>query len=134
MALNAKTAVLVRNRALDGLTTELGASPLMRWYDGTQPTDADTAIAAQVKGAELPMSATPFPAAANGTMNANAITSASASASINPATWFTLCTAAGVRKHDGSIGTSGCNLNLNSTNIGSGATCACSSCQIQMAA
>lgn len=134
MALNPKTAVAVRNRALDGLTTELGASPVMRWYDGTQPTDADTALGSQVAAVTLPMSGTPFPAASAGSMTANAITSAAAGTSINPMTWFSLLTAAFVRKHDGSAATSGANLNVNSTNIGSGATCGCSSLVISMAA
>ena len=133
MALTPKTAVLVRNGALDFLTSQLGASAVMRWYDGTQPTDADTALGAQVLLATLPCSATFAPAASAGSLTVNAITSASAVAS-STASWGAFLTSGFVRKQDFSIGTSGANLNLNSVTIGSGATCACSSFTISMAA
>ena len=67
--------------AVDAVTA-LANSGKLRIYDGSQPTDANTAVGAQVKLAELTLNATAFAAsAASGsagskvvTANANAIT------------------------------------------------------------
>lgn len=133
MALNPKTSVAARNLALDAAINSVGASGLMRWYDGTQPADADTAITSQVKLAELPLSATGFSAASAGSKAANAITSAAALAT-STATWGTICTSGGTRVMDYSIGTSGANLNLNAVAIVTSATCSCSSFTVTQAA
>lgn len=133
MALNSKTAALVRNGALDFLTSHIGSNPVMRWYDSTQPTDADTALGAQVLLVTLPGSATLAGAASAGSMTCNAFTSANAVAS-GTASWGSLLTSGFTRKVDFSIGTSAANLNLNSTTIGSGAACSVSSFTISMAA
>lgn len=134
MALNPKTAVLARNAALDGFTSHVGASPVIRWYDGTQPTDADTALGSQVLIVTLPCSATMAPAASGGVLTLNAITGANAVATGNPTTWGSLLTSGFVRKLDFSIGASGANLNLNSVTVGSGAACSMSAATITMAA
>lgn len=134
MALNPKTAVLARNAALDAFVSHVGASAVIRWYDGTQPTDADTAIGAQVLIVTLACSATMAPAASGGTLTLNAITGANAVATGNPTTWGSILTSGFTRKLDFSIGTSGANLNLNSVTVGSGAACAMSSATISMAA
>lgn len=134
MALNPKTAALARNAALDAITTHLGTTAVMRWYDGTQPTDADTAIVAQNLIVTLTLSNPIAPAASAGQLTLSTITGANAVATGNPTTWMSLATGAYVRKLDGSIGTSGCNLNLNSVTVGSGAACSCSSFTITMAA
>lgn len=133
MSLNPKTAALVRNGALDFLTSHIGASPVMRWYDGTQPTDADTALGSQVLLATLPGSSALAAAASAGSMACNAFTSAAAVAA-GTVTWGSLLTSGFVRKLDFSIGTATSNLIVNSATIGSGATCACSSFTISMAA
>jgi len=133
MALNPKTAALARNAALDAITTHMGASGSMRWYDGTQPTNADTALGSQVLIVTLPLSNPIAPAASNGVLTLSAITGANAVATGNPVTWFSLL-AGTTRKIDGTIGTSGCDLNVNSVTVGSGAACSCSSLTISMAA
>ena len=134
MALNPKLAVGVRNGSLDLLTTAVGTSGLMRWYDGTQPTDADTALGAQVAGVELACSSTFAASASGGSMTVNAITGANASATLNPCTWHSFLTSAGVRKFDGSCGTATANLILSSVTIGSGSPCTCTSYTFTMAA
>jgi hypothetical protein len=134
MALNPKTCVAVRNAALNALTTEVGASGKMIWYDGTQPTDPDTALGSNNVIVTLTCSATFAAGASAGSMTVNSITGANASATGNPTTWYSFTTSASVRKHDGSIGTSGANLNLNSVTVGSGSACACSSFTLTMAA
>lgn len=131
MALSPRTCVAFRNLALDVFDT-LGAGALLRVYDGAQPTDSDTALGAQVKLAELPLSATPFAAAAAGSKAANAVTSATILAT-STATWATLTTSAGVRKQDFSVGTSGANLNFNAVAFVIGATCTVSSLTETMA-
>ncbi len=126
MALTPRLCVASRNLSLNAALDTPLASGSMRWYDGTQPTDSDTALGAQVLLATLPLSATAFAAASSGSKAANSITSASAVAT-STATWGSLVTSGNVRTHDFSIGTSGANLNLNSVAISSGATCSCSS-------
>ena len=132
MALNPKTSLASRALALNAALDVLN-SGFRRIYDGTQPVDCDTALGAQVKLAELPLSATAFAAASAGSKTANAIAPATALAT-STATWATLVTSGGTRVMDMSVGTSGANLNLNSVAISSGAAVAVSSLVISMGA
>ena len=133
MALNPKLSVLGRNRALNGAVDTVLDSGFLRIYDGTQPTDADTAIGAQVMLAELTLAATAFAAASSASKAAGAIGSIAAAAT-GTASWGSFVTSAGTRVLDFSVGTSGANLNLNSVAISSGATVACSGFTLTMAA
>lgn len=121
MALNPKTAVASRDLALNAAFDVLNAGKL-RIYDGTQPTDADTALGAQVLLADLALNATAFAAASAGSKVANAITSDASADATGTATWGTLTTGANVRKMDWSVGTSGANFNMNSVAISAGAS------------
>jgi len=139
MALNPKTAAARRNAALDTIFDTLN-SGTMRVADGTQPTDADTALGAQVDLADLTFGSTAFAAASAGSKSANAITQDSAANASSTATWVTL-QATGVafsgsnaRVIDMSAGTSGANINFNSVAISSGAAVSCSSFSATMAA
>lgn len=107
----------------------------LRLYTGSQPTDANTAIGAQSLASTLRFNATAFPASvASGsagskvvTATANSITSDS-SATGGTVTWFRVLKSDGSTVvFDGSVGTSGCDLNLNSTVISAGATVAVTS-------
>lgn len=125
MALNPKLSTVGANAAADATCALLNGGDLLI-YDGTQPADANTAVTTQTLLATLTWNATAFAGASGGAAVANAITSATAVAS-STATWFR------ARKSDhstvvfdGSIGTSGANLNLNSVVISSGATVAVS--------
>lgn len=121
MSLNPKLAVARRNEALDALLNNAN-SGFLRIYDGAQPTDADTAIGAQALLAELTMNATAFAAASGGAASANAITQDASANASGTATWFRLVESGGSNVvMDGSVGTSGANLNLNSVAISSGA-------------
>jgi hypothetical protein len=134
MALNPKLAVARRNAALDAaLDTVLDAGSL-RIYDGTQPTDADTALGAQVLLAQLTLNATAFAAASGGSKAANAITTDSSANATGTATWGSFVTSGAVRLFDFSVGTSGANLNLNSVAISSGAAVSVSAFTVTMAA
>jgi hypothetical protein len=81
-------------------------------YDGTQPTNADTAIGTQVKGVRVAFGATAFGAPANGVLTANAITGAAAIAGITP-TWGRVYKSDGTTVvMDVSAGASGCNITV----------------------
>lgn len=120
MALNPHLKLAARNRMLDQLNTDIGVSGLLRIYDGVQPVDADTALGAQNKLAELALSATAFAAAGAGSIVAAAIVAANALLS-GTATWASFTTAAGVRVLDVSVGTSGADINLNAVAFAAGA-------------
>lgn len=127
MANNPKLSNLGASTAADA-TCALANSGKLRIYSGTQPTDADTAIGAQVLLAELTLNATAFGAASNGVATANAITSDSAADATGTAAWFRVLKSDGTTKlWDGTVGTSGCDLNLNSVAIQSGAQVSVSS-------
>jgi len=121
MALNTRLSVAARNAAIDAMVGTIGTSGFLDIYDGTQPTDPDTALGAQVKLAHLALSATAFGSASSGSATANSITADSSADATGTATWGTLTTSAGVRKFDFSVGTSGANINFNSVSIVSGA-------------
>lgn len=125
MALNTSLAVAQRNRALDAIAVRLN-NGYMRIYDGTRATNADTAIGAQVKLSELRFGATAFPAASGGSAAANAITSDTNAPATGTATWARFLESDGTTVvMDVEVGTSGANLNLNTTSIVAGATVSC---------
>lgn len=133
MALNPKTAVARRNAAIDNVCGNLN-SGFLRIYDGTQATDADTALGAQVLLAELTFGGTAFGAAVAGSASANAITSDTSANATGTATWFRCLKSDGTTVvFDGSVGTATANLILNSVAISSGATVACSAFSVTMA-
>lgn len=136
MALNPKTSVASRNLALNAAFDVLN-SGFLDIYDGTQPTDADTALGAQVKLAHLTLAGTAFSAASSGSKAAGAIGSDSSADATGTATWASLVKSGGTRGDavmDMSVGTSGANLNLNSVAISAGAQVSVSSLTITQAA
>ncbi len=133
MALNARTRVASRDAALDAAFPSALNSGFLRIYDGTQPTNADTALGAQVLLAELTLNATAFAAASSGSKAANAITDDSSANATGTATWGSIVTSGGTRYMDFEVGTSGANLNLNSVSIVAGARVSVSSFTITQA-
>lgn len=126
MALNPFYSDAVVEAAANAKTAYVNGGFLMI-YSGSQPADANQAVTGTLL-AKLPLSATAFAAAtASGaagsrvvTAVANAITSASALAS-GTAGYHVFMKSDGVSVGwMGSVGTSGCDLNLNSTTITSG--------------
>lgn len=127
MANNFKRSNAAASKEADQVCGELN-SGYLRIYDGTQPTNADTAIGAQVLLAELRFGATAFAAASNGVAAANAITADSSANATGTASWFRALKSDGTTViFDGSVGTSGCDLNLNTVSIVSAAEVAVSS-------
>jgi len=89
-------------------------------YDGVQPSSGGGALSSNNLLATLVLGSPAFPAASGGVLTANAIASATA-VYTSTATWFRLYQSDGATPIcDGSVGTSGCDMNLNSTAIVSG--------------
>lgn len=112
MALNTQLPNIVVNAQADAYTALL-ANGYCRIYSGTQPATGDTALSGNTLLAELRFGATAAPAAVAGVITFNAITQdASADASGTP-TFYRLFKSDGTSAAgDGTVGTSGCNLNL----------------------
>lgn len=120
MALGMSTTL--RNARLDAITTAVGNAGKLQVYDGTRPATGGTAT---TKLAEFTLG-TPFSgAAAAGALSPSLPSSVTALAS-STATWFRVTTSGGTFVFDGSAGTSGTDLILNSAAISSGATVAIS--------
>lgn len=131
MANNLKYATNLRNAMLDAITTFAGGSALLRIYSGTQAATPATAIGAQVLLAELTCNATFAPGASGGVLTLNSVTSDASANATGTATWFRLVQSDGTTVvMDGTVGTSGCDLNINSTAISSGAEVAVTSATI----
>ena len=112
MTLNTQLANATVNGQADNLSARLN-SGYLRIYNGTQPATADTSIGAQVLLAELTFSATAAPAAVNGLITFNALTADSSANATGTPTWFRAVQSNGTTVvMDGSVGASGCNLNL----------------------
>lgn len=104
-------------------------SGTIKIYDGTQAADANTAVGAQVLLATLTFGATAFGASAaagttpnrKATATANAITGDTSADATGTATWFRILKSDGTSVvMDGSVGTSGCDLNLATTSLVAG--------------
>ena len=113
-----------RNNMLDEITADIGASGLLRIYDGTQPATGGTATTLL---AELPLSATAAAAASGGVLTFSTITDDSSANATGTATWFRLATSAGAAVVDGTVSTSGADLNFDSVSFVSGGTVSVSS-------
>jgi len=132
MALNTTisnaAAIVMCNGVVDLLDAGAGAG-LLRIYDSTgagQPTNPDIAVTSQVLLAELTLSDPAFgnaaDAAPGATATASAITDDSAANNTGTATWFRAVDSNGLAVIDGSVGTSGADLNLATTSITTGQT------------
>lgn len=107
--------VTTRNAWLDSITSRAGASALLRIYDGTQPATGGSATTLL---AELTCNATFAPAASSGVLTLNAITADSSANATGTATWFRIVQSGGsTHVLDGTVGTSGADLNLSSVSI-----------------
>ncbi len=105
--------VALRNARLDAITTIAGASGYLRIYSGTPAVDCAASIGASVLLAELVMNATAFAAAVAGVLTANSIAQDASANASGTATWFRLWKSDGTTAvMQGTVGTSGCDLNL----------------------
>jgi hypothetical protein len=127
MALNTQMSYAAVNAEANALSALLN-SGYLRIYDGAQPANADTALSGQTLLAELRFSSTAAPSASNGVLTFNTVTSDTSANNTGTATWYRCLSSNGTSVvMDGTVGTSGANLNLNSVSIQSGAEVAVTS-------
>jgi hypothetical protein len=138
MALLPVMSIIGAKAALDALTALVTASATIKLYTGAQPATTLTARSGSLVST-LTMNATPFPASTSATSNglatatANAITSdSSATGNATPVGYFSVATTAPVTILQGNIGTSGADMNLNTTTIVAGDTVAITSFKITL--
>lgn len=106
----------LRNAKLDANTTAVGNAGKLQIYDGTKPAAGG---AATTKLAEFTLG-TPFaPSASSGSQSPTLPSSTTGLAS-GTATWFRVTTSGGTWVMDGTAGTSGTELLLNTATISSG--------------
>lgn len=108
----------LRNAQLDQITTAVGNAGKLQIYDGTRPATGGTATN---KLAEFTLG-TPFASAASAGVLSPNLPANTTGLLAGTATWFRITTSAGGFEIDGSVSTSGADLNLNTTTISSGLT------------
>lgn len=117
-------AILAADAVVDSF--DLDTPPaLIRIYGGTAPADVDTALSSNPVLAELTMSNPAFGGAIDGTpggiATASSITDDSSANASGTATFFRIETGtASTDKLQGEVGTTGSDMNLNTTSITSG--------------
>lgn len=117
-------ATAVRQAAGDAALALIDAGALaghLKIYDGTVPTSVNDAIGVQVLLADLTMADPAFGATnASGVATASAITGDTSANATGTATFFRVEDSNGVARVQGSVATSGADLNLNSVAISAG--------------
>ena len=116
--MSAGYSTTLRNAQLDAITTAVGNAGLLRIYDGTRPA---TGGAATTKLAEFTLG-TPFAAGAAAGVLSPTLPSDATGRAASTATWFRVVTSGGTFVIDGSVSTSGADMNLNTTTISIGVT------------
>lgn len=127
MALSLTNAVVAGMLNSTGLSEALGASPKIRIYSGTVPANADASLSSNTQLAELTCAATPFSGYSDTGSASRAtfgtITPDTSADATGTATFFRILDSAGTTvKAQGTVGTSGTDLVLNTTSITSGST------------
>lgn len=125
---------LVYDVGTEAMLNAFGAllnSGTIKIYTGSQPAVdvgvTGTLLATMTFGSTAFASATA--SGSGGSMSANSIASGTAAAS-GTAGYFVFEESGGTVVLSGSVGTSGCDMNLNSTSISSGATVSCSAATV----
>jgi hypothetical protein len=121
VANNLKMSNAAVNAEADALS-DLLDNGYIRIYSGTQPATADTALSGNTLLAELRFANPASGAAVAGVITWSTITSDTSADATGTATFYRALKSDGTSVvMDGSVGTSGADLNLNSTAIQSGA-------------
>jgi len=117
-----KIANASRSAAADGVVDLIdagAAAGVIKVYDGTQPATPDTAVSGQTLLVTLTCSDPAVGAASNGVASFNAITAGTAVAT-GTASWARIEDSDGNVVADATVGTSGADINLDTTSIVSG--------------
>lgn len=109
-----------RNAMLDNYLAQFN-NGYLRIYAGSAPANADAALGSPTLLGELRFAATAFPASAAGSATANAITQDSSADATGTAAFYRALASDGTTVlEQGTVGTSGADLNLNTTSIVAG--------------
>ncbi len=108
-----------QDAANDAVVDQLdaGGAGTLAIYSGTQPADADDGIGGATLLGTLTFSVPAYAASTGGSAAANSITQDSSADATGTAAWFRARSGAGTTIFDGSVGTSGADLNLNTVDI-----------------
>ena len=121
MASNLKYSNGTRDAQQQGLITYAGSGAIIHIYEGTQPANANTAISGQTLLVSLTISGS-FGTDSNGTITLSSVTNGTAVAT-GTAQFFRITKSDNSTVvMDGSVATSGADMNLNNTSIASGQT------------
>lgn len=134
---NLRIATATRNAMLDALVAQLDVAAgagTIKIYSGTQPTNANTALAGNTLLATLTFSVTSAPAASNGTITFSAITEDTSADATGTATFARIESGTPATIFDCDVGTSGASINLNTTSIVTGGPVRITSASISIAA
>ncbi len=137
MANNFVISTAARNAACDAIVDLIDAGAgagTLKIYDGAQPANPGTAITTQNLLATLTFSDPAFGAAASGVATASAITSDTDVDATGTAAWFRIADSDGNAIVDGTVGTSGSDINLDVVAFLLGGTAAISSLTITVVA
>ena len=119
-----------RNSRLGVMTTSIGNAGILKMYSGTVPANVGATLSGNTLLAQLTCGSPFAPAASGGVLTANAITTENSADATGTATFFRITDSSGNAKIQGSIGTSGTDLVLNTTSIVAGAAVSVTSATI----
>lgn len=102
----------LRSAIMDEITAAVGASGLVKIYSGTVPANVAASLGSATLLATCPLSATMAAAASSGVLTFNTITAETSCPASGTATFFRITTSGGTAKVQGTVGTSGADLNL----------------------
>lgn len=107
-----------RNARLDAITTVAGNAALLRFYDGTPPANANTALSGNTLLAELTCGSPLASSAASGVLTLNSVTQDSSANATGTAAFWRIYKSDGTTVvMQGSVGTSGADINLSTLSI-----------------
>lgn len=114
-------AVIAACNAIVDLVDADAADGLVKIYDGSVPTDADTALSGNTLLVTIPFAVTAFGNAtdntAKATATANALDTGVTAVATGTASFFRVTDGADVVIWQGAVGTSGAEINLNTVSI-----------------
>jgi hypothetical protein len=113
----------LRDNRLTQIVNAAGTGALVRIYGGTRPATGGTPTTLL---AELTVAGA-FGTVSGQVLTVGAVTGDSSADNTGTATWFRVVTSGGTFVMDGDVGTSGSDLNLNSTSINAGVAVSISS-------
>lgn len=107
------------NALADQIDSTLGNAGTIKIYTGSQPATADTAASGTLL-ATFTLGSPGFGSASGGVITLSGTPLTVAAAATGTAGWFRMATSGAAAVLDGSVGTSGNQINLNTTSITSG--------------